>query len=119
VSRRAVATDRAHGRADLDGPAPSEGAGAGDVDRQARRALELRGLDARAAGESPGAVDDHAHTEALALLAGQGVDGAVLHAHHLRLLRFEAHVGVGRAEPVRQVEHALAVVAHEASPSLA
>src|SRR5262249_50105631 len=55
--RRRVGAHRAHGGPELAWRAPRQPAGAGDVYRQPRDALELGRVEPSAAGEAPGAVE--------------------------------------------------------------
>ena len=65
-----------------------------------------------AGGESPEAIDDHAHAEPERFVGGQRLDVLVADSNVLRFESHNAHVGVVRAARLRGIERAHGEIAH-------
>src|SRR5438132_12257482 len=78
---------------------------------QRRLAGALRG-QAAVAGEAPGAVDEHADTDAFALRVRELLDATVLRRHELAAPHDRACVGVLGTRPESHIDRSCAQVAH-------
>src|SRR2546430_15727120 len=99
----------------LDGcerPATTAAGGFRESARSKRRlAGALRG-QAAVAGEAPGAVDEHADADALALRVGELLDATILRRDELAAPHDCARVGVLGTRPDSRIDRSCAEVAH-------
>src|ERR1700681_165970 len=107
LERRAIVTPGGDRRSQIDRRRSNAGAGPCDPDGAVDHKLDFGLVEPRAAGESPGAVDDHADAKALAGVVGDRGQLAVLDDDVLRDVFVDADIRVARPLDLGRVERGL------------